>query len=1430
MVAEQDTIQVKLIADTRDYVKNYQAAEVAVRKQTRALEGRAVELKRQIQAERAAGTVNKERVAQLEREYRATRSSIAQIKLKANAFRDEAKAAKVAATETKAVEKAALGVGSAFKAALGPILSVTAALAGVSGALTTFASFERTLNTIKAVSGATAADMKAIEQQVLALGQSTIFTSQQVAEAFLIVSKAGLNAQQSIEAMPGLLNLAAAAGGDLSLASDLVANNIRALGLSFAETGELADQIAAISTRSAAGINDIGDALKYISPLVRANSVELAEMSTVLSVMANNSIRGEMAGTAYRNMLLNLNSTSKQTRTALKQLGVEVVDTATGKMRPLLEIVKDMQGAFANLSEAQRPLVAELLVGKRAISSFLALINTAPAELDKMVNGFRDVDGAAEEMAGTINSGLSKSIAVFQANSEALAISIGRDLSPAFASLLGAVSSALRVLANDKPLRDFIGGAIAGTTAVIGFAGSIRLLQGVAAGLAPVFAGAAAALGMSAGAFTAVVLAAGVAVGGLAVHLGNLTERAEDARRSILDVRQEVDNLAAATANAQRPAFKLAKEYDELSKKKALTKDESIKLRDIQVELSSKFNKTSQELEEMTRKLGSATAAVRELALAETAAARAGELRTNLVATQAERKQANRKVKALENQLNSQKMRGVNPIAIAETEAKLQAARNSAMLFAGKEESLKNTIKSNESAIQRLLDEALNPAPPPPGIPDPDQFDTLNLDSGRKTADKTGQIQQHQLRMSMVALRNQEQANQNNMARAMAELGPFPTQIQADAMRQQAINNSIANLERAISEIVRLPATKPESIEAKNQALTDLALQLDSMKTAMIEAGNEQVRFNERINQTTRDLEDQRETLLSENDLNRFKDQSEQIANDLKQQYETGRINAKELEIELNNLAYERYTRESDFLDLQEVQARMRLQSLNAQQRESGEHLKIQNELEKIEAKRVDLAREYGQVQQENRRALEEEARFLGATFAMGIENAFFQAFQSITQGGRLTDILRNFAGSLASTITNVVSGVFSDRIKDMMGTFAKTFQQSGGGIRGVMTAITQFGNTTTGRIVAGLGVAGSAIGGFQTAQQNGMAAGMIAGGLGGALSGFMGGGPIGAVVGGAIGALGGLFGRPNQAEIRRQQEIERAQRQSQGFLLASQNIAQGISLADPNNLLDLQARQSQVIADLWAQQAAVNIAARSAPKGSAQRPYQRAGREIEALIAQTQQQFQQLIAARQKSINEAIRELRFQNAMLEKELEIRANPHKAAILEQQLAIMALKHETKKALEQFKDSQQARTLILQQESLKRQQIEKQTQEFYENSAKSLEDLLKRRDEIENMNVFTRAKSLEDLKAEQLQAIDKDIFDALKEFNTLVGSGIPPLDIQGFNRYKEYAAEVVTHNNQLEININGAKDPDFIREEVLRAITAFYYKNAGVNVV
>lgn len=151
--------------------------------------------------------------------------------------------------------------------------------------------------------------------------------------------------------------------------------------------------------------------------------------------MANAGIKSSQAGTALRTIMNNLAGDVKISGKAIGDVTIATTN-ADGSMRDLSDILADCRSAFGNLTESEKAQAAESLVGKNAMSGFLALMNAGEGDIDKLSSAIDNCDGSAEKMAMTMQDNLAGQITILKSQLQELAISFGDILMPAIRSIV----------------------------------------------------------------------------------------------------------------------------------------------------------------------------------------------------------------------------------------------------------------------------------------------------------------------------------------------------------------------------------------------------------------------------------------------------------------------------------------------------------------------------------------------------------------------------------------------------------------------------------------------------------------------------------------------------------------------------------------------------------------------------------------------------------------------------------------------------------------------------------------------------------------------------------------------------------------------------------------------------------------------------------
>ena len=463
--------------------------------------------------------------------------------------------------------------------------------------------YESGMSKVQAISGATAKEFEKLDELALQLGKDTAFSASEAAQGMENLASAGFAVNEIIVAMPGMLDLAASGGLDVAVASDIASSALRGFGLEAEQSGHVADVLAQAAADTNASVVDMGEALKYAAPPAAALGMTLEEVSAAVGIMANAGIKGSQAGTTLRGSLISLASPSKDAADLMKDLGFNAFDSQ-GKMLPFKDVIDRLQASTKNLSDEKKADALATIFGKEALSGMMVVMNSGSSAFDDLTQSFKDSDGAAQAMAGTMLNNGKGSLDALKGSIETAAITMSKILAPTIRKIIdfvtemvnkfGALTEStqttiliiLGLVAAIAPLAGLVsavatvvGGLISVITVV---SGAIAVMTAGAVAATPAVAGLAGVLTFLTGP-VGLVLVGITAIAGASLFLKNNAKAATDDVRKLTDASQES-----------------AKAFDEQSKKTALEATVAGKLSDELYILAATENRTNDEKARMT--------------------------------------------------------------------------------------------------------------------------------------------------------------------------------------------------------------------------------------------------------------------------------------------------------------------------------------------------------------------------------------------------------------------------------------------------------------------------------------------------------------------------------------------------------------------------------------------------------------------------------------------------------------------------------------------------------------------------------------------------------------------------------------------------------------------------------------------------------------
>jgi len=261
------------------------------------------------------------------------------------------------------------------------------------------AQFDDTLRAAGATAKASSAELALMEEAARNMGETTRYTATQAAEALQMLSMAGFSVQESIAALPDVLNLASAGMMDIGRAADIVSNVLTGYGLEIEDLGKVNDTLVATFTNSNTSLSQLGTAFQYVGPIAKAAGYEFNETAALLGRLADAGYQGSKGGTVLRGALSNLLNETPKVSNKLKELNVNVKNS-DGSLKSMSEIVGLLSKAGVNASDTLT------LFGKVAGPGMAALISIGENSINDLNETLDMSAGTAKRVSEEMEAGL----------------------------------------------------------------------------------------------------------------------------------------------------------------------------------------------------------------------------------------------------------------------------------------------------------------------------------------------------------------------------------------------------------------------------------------------------------------------------------------------------------------------------------------------------------------------------------------------------------------------------------------------------------------------------------------------------------------------------------------------------------------------------------------------------------------------------------------------------------------------------------------------------------------------------------------------------------------------------------------------------------------------------------------------------------------
>jgi TP901 family phage tail tape measure protein len=333
-------------------------------------------------------------------------------------------------------EKALTNFGKNAGIALGAATAAVTAFGAMS--VKAFADFDaemtKSLAIMGDVSDALRTDMADAAREV---AKQTTFSANEAAESFFFLASAGLDAQQSIDALPTVARFAQAGMFDMAQATDLLTDAQSALGLTSDDTAEnlqnmadLSDVLVKANTLANASVQQFSEALtNKAAASMRSLNIDMEEGVAVLAVFADQGIKGSEAGTTFNATIRGLTNGVLRFADRFEDMNIEVFD-AQGNFNNMSDIIGDMERAIGHLSvEQQRAALTQLGFTEETLAGTLALLGNSEA-IAEYEQSLRDAGGTTEGVASKQLETFNAQLELMKSRFTDVMLSVGEGLTP----------------------------------------------------------------------------------------------------------------------------------------------------------------------------------------------------------------------------------------------------------------------------------------------------------------------------------------------------------------------------------------------------------------------------------------------------------------------------------------------------------------------------------------------------------------------------------------------------------------------------------------------------------------------------------------------------------------------------------------------------------------------------------------------------------------------------------------------------------------------------------------------------------------------------------------------------------------------------------------------------------------------------------------
>ena len=327
-------------------------------------------------------------------------------------------------------------------------LGAVALAKGLFEATQEFIAFDDKMTQSLAIMDTTIDQQRRMEEQALATSRTTRISAEQSAEAFFFLASAGLDAEQSIKALPQVAKFAQAGMFDMATATDLATDAQSALGLASDDAQQnltnltrVTDVLVKANTLANASVQQFSEALtNKAGSALKVTNKSIEEGVAVLSALADRGVKGAEAGEKLNQVLRDIPRATAKNSEEFAKLGLNMFDTE-GNMKNVADIVEELDRVLGPMSDELKASTLDQLGLNRGVADAVKILSGAGDQIREYEKALLSSGGTTEKVADKQMGSLSAQIDLMKNAFSELGIVIGSIIAPALTKIVKSITS-----------------------------------------------------------------------------------------------------------------------------------------------------------------------------------------------------------------------------------------------------------------------------------------------------------------------------------------------------------------------------------------------------------------------------------------------------------------------------------------------------------------------------------------------------------------------------------------------------------------------------------------------------------------------------------------------------------------------------------------------------------------------------------------------------------------------------------------------------------------------------------------------------------------------------------------------------------------------------------------------------------------------------